>query len=1305
MTSTNRGTQCVLIVTLLVFTLFAFIGGQFSLLHASTTQGETDLFQDIQFRGDTTRFKDATIVRTRFVKVDFSQLTGSQEGDRNQRSAFLDLNLFGGVYFQAVADSVHQDRKGHQVWVGHVDGQTHSQVTLIYKGDIMTANISVPGGFYQVRYAGDGVHAIHQLDHSKFAPCGVQDSPPQGASISQFVDNVSTNTDSAGSIDVMVVYNEAARAGSGSTAAIEAEIALAVSETNTGYANSGVTQRINLVHTAEVSYIESGSIFTDKSRLQNTSDGYIDNVHTLRDTYGADCVALITEGGGGYCGVASLMTSVSSSFHPNAFCVVKRSCATGYYSFGHELGHIMAARHDRYVDNTDNSPYTYNHGYANPTEDWRTIMAYNNDCADNGDGHCTRLDYWSNPNVNYGGFPMGVAEGDPSAADNRKTLNNTAYSVANFRTHVSSPADTITLTSPDGGESWTALSSHNITWTTTGTVGNVKIEYSANNGSSYNTISASTNNDGTHSWTVPNTISSQYLVKITEASDASVSDSSDAVFSIVSAGTATISVTSPNGGESWTALSSHNITWTTTGTVGNVKIEYSSNNSSSYNSITASTNNDGTHSWTVPNTISSQYLVKITEASDASVTDTSDATFSVVASGSSATLTLTSPNGGESLAVSSTSAINWTSTGSISNVKLQYSTNNGSSWTNIISSTADDGAYNWTVPNAVSSNCKIKIIDAADASVSDSSDAVFSIVSANTATISITSPNGGESIDAASTHTIKWTSTGTVGNVKIQYSANNGSTYNTIISSTANDGKHNWTVPSVNSSKCLVKISEASDGNPSDTSGSTFSISVPTPPEISLSRSQLDFGANLSSKITTTQTIIVENEGGGTLSWSASADTSWLNVSPASGTNSGVLSISANASGLNAGTYSGTVTVSDSVATNSPQSIDVTLRVYNTGSTAKPFGEFATPTNGANVNSSIAVTGWVIDDVEVVKVEIFNGSSYVGDAIFVEGARPDVESAFPGYPKNYQAGWGYMLLTNFLPNGGNGTYTLNAKATDAEGNTVTLGSKTINCNNTTAIKPFGALDTPSQGGTISGSSFVNWGWALTPMPNSIPTDGSTIKVWINGIDKGHPKYNVFRTDIATLFPGYANSNGAVGYFYFDTTDLDNGIHTIQWTATDSANNTDGIGSRYFNVQNVSNDAAKASKTKKTTSTFKIPIAKLRAETLSMPMDYLSTASVRTGFHTDTPHDTIYADQNGELNLTVKELERIEIRLTPGTRILSRLPIGATLNSHTGNFVWQLGAGFYGNHALLFAREGLNGQFYKTKINIKIEAKY
>jgi hypothetical protein len=246
------------------------------------------------------------------------------------------------------------------------------------------------------------------------------------------------------------------------------------------------------------------------------------------------------------------------------------------------------------------------------------------------------------------------------------------------------------------------------------------------------------------------------------------------------------------------------------------------------------------------------------------------------------------------------------------------------------------------------------------------------------------------------------------------------------------------------------------------------------------------------------------------------------------------------------------------------------------GGAAAPFGTVDTPAAGASgLTGSVAVTGWALDDSEVTAVRILRDPVageqpgdpiLIGTAVLVSGARPDVAAQFPSYPFKDRAGWGYLLLTNMLPNAGTGSYRLHAYADDANGNSTLLGSRTISCANATATDPFGAIDTPEQGATVSGV-FVNFGWALTPQPKSIPPDGSTITVFVDGVPVGHPAYGGFRSDVAALFPGYANSNGAIGFLEIDTTLLANGVHTIAWSVTDSDGNSAGIGSRYFTVRN------------------------------------------------------------------------------------------------------------------------------------------
>jgi len=383
---------------------------------------ENELFAEIVYTADLyarqrQKSQDPAIIRIRYANINFDLL-----GEDS-----VTLNLFYDVSFAAGKNRITKRADDNYTWVGGLEGVDHGQAVLVVQDGDLAGNITLSGGSYQVRPLGGGVHAIYEINQNAYP----EEAPPipvelPGKSLS--APPVSA-LDDGSTIDVLVVYTQDA---ANASANIGAEIQLAIDETNTSYANSNVIQRLRLVHSAQVSYTETGALGTDLGRLQGPSDGFMDNVHTLRNTYGADLVSLWVENGGNYCGIAYIMTTVSSFFENYAFSVVvDRGCATGYYSFGHEFGHNMGARHDWYVDPTNNSPFTYNHGYVDPGNLWRTVMAYRNDC-----GSCPRVQYWSNPNVTYSGVPMGVPEGQFHAADNHKTLDNTAYTIANFRSSV-----------------------------------------------------------------------------------------------------------------------------------------------------------------------------------------------------------------------------------------------------------------------------------------------------------------------------------------------------------------------------------------------------------------------------------------------------------------------------------------------------------------------------------------------------------------------------------------------------------------------------------------------------------------------------------------------------------------------------------------------------------------------------------------------------------------------------------------------------------------------------------------------------
>ncbi len=369
------------------------------------------------------------VTRARVVKADFTALEAARDSLRGGGPPqVMRLELFDGHEATLLITGSETLPDGTTTFRGHVAGRAFSSVTMAQRGDILAVNVVAPGFVFQVRYVGDGLHEVREIDQSQFDDHGAYkpipvDAPPMDAAVAN---------DAADTIDVMVAYTPAAKAGAGSAAAMATLIALAITETNDAYAAAGVTQRLRLVHAMEVvGYTDAGDMSVDLARLRSTNDGFMDEVHAARDAYGADFVSLWVENGGGGCGIGYLMSTVSSGFATSAFNVTARSCATGNYSFGHELGHNMGLRHDLYVD-TGTTPYTYAHGYIDTVNRFRTVMAYNDGCAAAG-VTCTRIKGFSNLTLLYSSFPMGNA-----TADNATVLNATATTTANFRQAVSS---------------------------------------------------------------------------------------------------------------------------------------------------------------------------------------------------------------------------------------------------------------------------------------------------------------------------------------------------------------------------------------------------------------------------------------------------------------------------------------------------------------------------------------------------------------------------------------------------------------------------------------------------------------------------------------------------------------------------------------------------------------------------------------------------------------------------------------------------------------------------------------------------
>lgn len=489
-------------------------------------------------------------------------------------------------------------------------------------------------------------------------------------------------------------------------------------------------------------------------------------------------------------------------------------------------------------------------------------------------------------------------------------------------------------------------------------------------------------------------------------------------------------------------------------------------------------------------------------------------------------------------------------------------------------------------------------------------------------------------------------------------------------------------------------------------------------PRIVLNRPTLNFGVTAINKLTGPQIVRVTVVGSGAPCWTVDdiGPSRDFVVTNGSGCGNGSFTVALkNQNYFAIGTGETTLRVRNTSSTNTfgnaPQYVHAWIRISGAGT--PPAGLVDTPASGVAVSGSVPVTGWVVDDIDVTSVGVYRSpvagegtaDVFIGSAVRVDDARPDVEAAFPNSPFNYRTGWGYLMLTNFLPNGGDGTYLLKVFATDREGNRTLLGSRSIVGQNSSAIRPFGAIDTPDQGETVSGT-VNNFGWVLARGPALASPGASafaTVAVVIDGVGVGSPTGWTSRGDLTTLFPAatYPGVNKALGVFSFDSTLYANGVHTIAWGVTADNGESDGIGSRYFDVVN-----GRASLTLAHHSSDVLPAPASLNPGRDLGQRAVDVAALDTHTPIASGHSYGYRpavqpvqpDATGRRVVFGHEIERVVVDASSAGASrydaysvvdgeLRSLPPGASFDSRRGILYWQPGVGYIGDYDFVILTNG------------------
>jgi hypothetical protein len=418
----------------------------------------------------------------------------------------LEIPLLDGKIYRARLFQTENRAMNDYTWRGKIShGQFEGDVILTFKNGLVSGLIYAPlNQVYEIVPRG-AKQILVEINQELFPECGgeirSEESPVRAER-----ENLTAAIDSGDRIDVLVVYTTATKNVLGGDAPAQTLAQQAIDSANTAYLNSKIRQRLRLVNAQEFVYTESGNSSTDLGNLRSNA-----TIQALRDTHRADLVAMIGEVSG-VCGVGYLMGSntVSGSAN-NGFTVTARSCAVGNLSFAHELGHNMGSQHN--PENGSNPTYPFGFGhYVNGS--YRTVMSYVDPCP-NG---CTRRPYFSNPEVIFNGTPTGL----DNARDNARSINLTADAIANYRYSGAN----LMMNNFNGGDVLPRNIARNLSWSSENVAGNVRIELSRDESTNWETLIASTPNDGAENVVVWGRGTKRARLRVVSLDDPQVSDSS-----------------------------------------------------------------------------------------------------------------------------------------------------------------------------------------------------------------------------------------------------------------------------------------------------------------------------------------------------------------------------------------------------------------------------------------------------------------------------------------------------------------------------------------------------------------------------------------------------------------------------------------------------------------------------------------------------------------------------------------------------------------------------------------------------------
>ena len=404
------------------------------------------------------------------------------------------------------------------------------------------------------------------------------------------------------------------------------------------------------------------------------------------------------------------------------------------------------------------------------------------------------------------------------------------HSEGNDQTAIDEVASTyskgrITILEPNGEErnekAWLIDTDYTIRWDSEGSIGsNLRLEFSRNSGQSWTTISSGEEDDGVYEgWTTPQAPSETMLVRITDMDDTSIQDESDNTFHLVD----DFQVKVPNSNEFWYLTETNNIRWIAPGPAAafgtQVDIKYAADGSTFDHTITnfapsVEGSHGNVHPWkVVPGklpmplpSLNGRIRVHAADQDDPQFNgqDDSDYTFTL------AGITVVNPTEGSYVNNGKEVDLTWVSAVAGSEVALDYSPDDGQTWTNVIPSLPNvDGEnhYSWIIDLDPSDIARIQLR-------SPTNDKIYGVSAGfQVADIRVTAPVSTNMWELRTEKVIRWLSGGAGDWVDLYYSVDNGVNWSVIDSNVVNVASNafTWEVEPFPSGEAQIRVVSQAD--------------------------------------------------------------------------------------------------------------------------------------------------------------------------------------------------------------------------------------------------------------------------------------------------------------------------------------------------------------------------------------------------------------------------------------------------------------------------------------------------------------